>query len=67
MSTIPWIRWTEDGGIWLRDAPGSLQGMDGLLVKGSVTLHPGDIDFPFWEQYLRGDGILPPGEKGGES
>lgn len=59
---VAWIKWTEDGGIWLKRAPGNIQGMQGALVRGSVTLYPGDIDFPYWDRYLRESGRMPPGE-----
>jgi hypothetical protein len=59
---VEWIKWTPDGGIWLKRAPSTIKGMEGVLVRGSVTLHEGDIDFPYWDKYLRDCGILPPGE-----
>lgn len=60
---VAWIKWTPDGGIWLKRAPGTINGMEGVMVRGSVTLHEGDIDFPYWEKYLRDSGRTPPSEQ----
>jgi hypothetical protein len=47
------IKRNEDGSIWIKRAPGSLSGMDGVLTRGSITLSPGDADYPFWDEYLK--------------
>lgn len=60
---VKWIKWTDDGGIYLKRAPGTVAGMEGVLARGPVTLHPGDLDFPYWEQYMRKAGRPPPGEQ----